>query len=154
MIALFQARRSKTSPAANLTLSRPFSRALRLLRGLDSSLVPLPFACAEDRFLSRSPTLIAHPDIVSRLPSTFPTAVLHRVPHTYGYHLIDPAPLCYQPRPRCAATTRLPLATCQRRCADEAHGGDRVDLRGLLLSIVMGLGFWTFILVSLSLLIQ
>jgi hypothetical protein len=32
--------------------------------------------------------------------------------------------MCYQPRPRCAATTRLPLATCQRRCAGEAHGGD------------------------------
>jgi hypothetical protein len=36
-------------------------------------------------------------------------------------HLIDPHPLWYQPRPRCAVTTRLPLAACQRRCAGEAQ---------------------------------
>jgi hypothetical protein len=41
--------------------------------------------------------------------------------HSAQRHLIDPHPLCYQPRPRCAATTRLLLATCQRRCAGEAQ---------------------------------
>jgi hypothetical protein len=39
----------------------------------------------------------------------------HRAP------LIDSHRLCYEPRPRCAVTTRLLLATCQRRCAGEAH---------------------------------
>jgi hypothetical protein len=35
-----------------------------------------------------------------------------------------------------------------------AKGGDMVDIRGWLLSLVLGLGFWAFVSVCLSLLIH
>ena len=73
--------------------------------------------------------------------------------------LIDRHPLCYQPRPRCAATTlqattRSPLTIVKGAALARPKGGDMVDLRGLLLSIVIGLGFWALITVGLSFLIQ
>lgn len=73
--------------------------------------------------------------------------------------LIDRHPLCYQPRPRCAATTlqattRSPLTIVKGAALARPKGGDMVDTKGWLLSIVIGLGFWAFVSASLSLFIQ
>ena len=53
------------------------------------------------------------------------------------------------------SSLRLPSDSRQKPLRQRGpKGGDMVDIRGWLLSIVIGLGFWAFVSVCLSLLIR
>ena len=72
-----------------------------------------------------------------------------------GLDLLTSFVLLTPPSLRSDKALRTPLTARSKDAAlARPKGGDMVDIRGLLFSIVMGLGFWAVISVSLSLLIQ